>query len=180
MGTGLIRRTVCPSCGAENIPGADSCESCLTDLSALDIPGTLRVASESDLTRPISEARLSRPRSIAPSASVGEAIRLLKEDPGGAVVVVEAGAVVGIFTERDVLKSVAGNPGALERPVSGVMTHDPVVVRDDDSMAVVLNKMGDGGFRHIPLVRDGELVALVTASDVASWLLGRFFDPANG
>jgi CBS domain-containing protein len=55
------------------------------------------------------------------------------------------------------------------------MTHDPVVLRDDDLMATALHKMGTGGFRHIPLVRDGELVAIITARDVVSWLLGHYF-----
>jgi CBS domain-containing protein len=56
------------------------------------------------------------------------------------------------------------------------MTPDPVVLRVDDSMAVALNKMGVGGFRHVPVTRDGTLVGLVTARDLMSWVMGRFFD----
>jgi CBS domain-containing protein len=56
------------------------------------------------------------------------------------------------------------------------MTPDPVVLRDDDTMAMALNKMGDGGFRHIPIVKSGELVGIITARDVMSWVLGKYFD----
>jgi len=51
-----------------------------------------------------------------------------------------------------------------------------VVLRDDDTMAMALNKMGDGGFRHIPIVRGGELVGMITARDVMGWVLGKYFD----
>ena len=46
------------------------------------------------------------------------------------------------------------------------MTHDPVVLRHDDTIAVALNKMAVGGFRHIPIVEDGRPVGVVTARDV--------------
>ena len=120
--------------------------------------------------------RLSKPRTVSPQASVREAIAAMKDDPLGAVVVTQDGAVAGIFTERDVLKRIAGQPQLLDGPVSAYMTADPVVLRDDDLMAVALNKMGDGGFRHIPITRDGQLVGMVTARDVMAWVLGRYFD----
>jgi CBS domain-containing protein len=56
------------------------------------------------------------------------------------------------------------------------MTPDPVVLREDDTMAFALNKMGDGGFRHVPVVRDGELVGMITVRDIMNWVLGRYFD----
>jgi CBS domain-containing protein len=43
-------------------------------------------------------------------------------------------------------------------------------------MAAALNKMGDGGFRHIPMLHDGNLAGIVTGRDVLQWLLGRYFD----
>jgi CBS domain-containing protein len=176
MAIGQTNIVVCPSCGQENIEGVDTCENCMADLRAIDVPESAQVASESDLTLPISSIRLSHPRVVAPETTVREAVVLMREDSTGAVVVVADGVVVGIFTERDILKKVAGTPGALNTQVSTYMTHDPVVLRDDDMMAVALNKMGDGGFRHIPVVRHGQLVAIVTARDVMSWVLGRYFD----
>jgi CBS domain-containing protein len=90
--------------------------------------------------------------------------------------VLEDSRVVGILTDRDILKKVALREGALDQPVSQHMTPDPVVLREDDMVAYALNKMGDGGFRHIPVVRDGELVGMITVRDIMNWVLGRYFD----
>ncbi|MGI8926833.1 MAG: CBS domain-containing protein [Tepidiformaceae bacterium] len=152
----------------------------MSDLRSIDVPVTSQVDSDSALSEPIGDARLSKPTTIEATATVAVALDVLRRDPNGAVVVVDGARVTGIFTERDVLKSVAGRPEALSRPLTEFMTHDPVVLREDDSMAVALNKMGAGGFRHIPLLRDGKLVALVTANDVMSWVMDRFFAQTNG
>lgn len=167
---------VCPSCGAENIEGTDQCVNCTADLRSLDIPDSDQIASESDLNRPISSMRLSKPHSVSPETTVHDAIAFMREETVGAVVVVAEGKIVGVFTERDVLKKVAAQPGALEAPVSTYMTPDPVVLRHDDKMAYALNKMGAGGFRHIPVVKDGSFYAMVTARDVMSWVMGKYFD----
>ena len=167
---------VCPSCGVENIQGTDTCENCLGDLMAIDVPDSAQIASESDLTLPISSMRLAKAQTVSVNATVRDAIAVLRQEAAGAAVVVSGTNIVGIFTERDVLNKVAGRAGAQDASVAVYMTPDPVVLRDDDMMAVALNKMGDGGFRHIPVTRDGRLVAMVTARDVMSWVLGRYFD----
>lgn len=167
---------VCPSCGTENIEGVDTCEHCLMDLRSIDVPESAQVVPESDLTLPVSMARMTRPRTVSPDATVRQAVEEMRADPSGAVVVMELGRVVGIFTDRDVLMRVAGIPGAMDEPVARYMTPDPVVLREDDMMATALNKMGDGGFRHIPVVREGELVGMVTVRDIMNWVLGRYFD----
>ncbi len=167
---------VCPSCGTQNIEGVDTCEHCLMDLRSIDVPESAQVVPESDLTLPVAGARMTRPRTVSPGQTVRQAIDEMRTDPSGAVVVVEQGRVVGIFTDRDVLLRVAGVPGVMDEPVARYMTADPVVLRQDDMMATALNKMGDGGFRHIPVVRDGELVGMVTVRDIMNWVLGRYFD----
>jgi CBS domain-containing protein len=170
---------ICPSCGAENIEGVDTCENCMQDLRTLDVPDTFQVAPDSDLTCLLREIRLSRAQTVPPATPVRDAVEALKSDPTGALVVVEDERVVGIFTDRDVLKRVAGYAGALDEPVSRYMTPDPVTLRDDDTMAAALNKMGDGGFRHIPMLQSGRLTAIVTVRDVMHWLLGQYFDRPN-
>lgn len=167
---------VCPSCGAANIEGSDSCERCLMDLTSIDIPEAAQVLKESDLALPISALRLSKAVMVSPQAAVREAIDLMRRDRVGAVAVVESGRVVGIFTDRDVLRRVAAVAGALDLPVAAVMTPDPVVLREDDMVAAALNKMGVGGFRHIPVVREGQLIGMLTGRDVLNWVMGRYFD----
>jgi CBS domain-containing protein len=168
---------ICPTCGARNIEGTDTCEHCQADLRTIDGPEISQVASESDLLLPVASLRLRRPRSVTAAATTAEAVAAMQEDTTGAVVVVDSGRIVGIFTERDVLKKCAGNAETGSGAVSDFMTHDPVVLRLDDSMAVALNKMGVGGFRHIPIVGDdGSLLGIVTARDVWQWVMGRYFD----
>ncbi len=174
-----IERTnivVCPSCGAENIEGVDTCGNCLADLRSIDVPDTYQIASDSDLSLPIGSIRLSRANAVQRRATVQDAIARMRSDATGAVVVLEGERIAGIFTERDVLKKIAGRPERLSEPVERYMTPDPVVLREDDAMAAALNKMAVGGFRHIPIVRDGQLVAIVTGRDVWAWVMGRYFD----
>ena len=60
---------------------------------------------------------------------------------------------------------VAGRP-VTARPIAELMTRDPVVLRHDDTIAVAINKMAVGGFRHIPITDDGRPTGVVTARDV--------------
>ena len=173
-GSGLVP---CPACGEENIAGTDRCENCLQPLRSMDVPETVQAVSESAFSAPLSSLRLIRPPALAPTASVREAIALLAANPGGAVLVLEGGALSGIFTERDVLKKVAGQPGSLDAPLAEYMTADPVVVRESETVAVALHKMAAGGFRHVPLdTADGFLI--VTASDALRWVVERYIDSA--
>jgi CBS domain-containing protein len=71
---------------------------------------------------------------------------------------------------------VAGYPERMHDSVAHYMTPDPVVLRDDDTMAMALNKMGVGGFRHIPYTRAGSLAGMLTARDVMNWLMSKYFD----
>ena len=148
----------------------------MTDLSSIDIPETAQGISETEFNAALSEVRLSKPLAVERMTSVAEAIELLRSAPDSAVIVSDAGKTIGIFTERDVLNKIAGNPARLADPVFRWMTADPVVLRETDTMAVALNKMGGGGFRHIPLVNGDEVVGVVTASDVMQWVMARYFD----
>ena len=168
---------VCPACGADNIRGTDRCENCLLPLSSLDTPETAHMLGDSELAEPLSELRIHDVTTLDPSVTVKEAIAVLKEDPSGAVLLKDPASqrIVGIFTERDVMTRVAGFDVNLFEEVSGFMTKDPVILRDSDTVAVALNKMGDGGFRHIPLFHDGVLSGVVTANDLARWVMTRYF-----
>ncbi len=162
---------VCPGCGAENTEGADTCEQCQTDLVNLRA-----LANDDPLAVALSSLRLSKPLIVQRSGTVRNAVELLARDPGSAVVVVDGVDIVGIFTERDVLTRVAGQENLLDAPIVDHMTPDPVLLRDSDTIAVALNKMGSGGFRHIPLVEDGQIVAIVTVRDVITWMMSSYFD----
>ncbi len=165
----------CPDCGAMNIAGVDRCENCGQPLRSVDIPETDQAISESAFSEPLTSLRLQRPPALAPTATVREAVNLLVENKGGAVLVVDGNALAGIFTERDVLKKVAGRPGSLDAPVAEYMTTDPVLVREDETIAVALHKMAAGGFRHVPMDTAGGF-RVVTASDALRWVVERYIE----
>ena len=99
------------------------------------------------------------------TADADEAVRRMHDNGTDCVLVVDGGRLVGIFTDRDAVLKVAGRE-LKARPIAELMTHDPVVVRHDDTVAVAINKMAVGGFRHIPIVEDGRPTGLVSARDV--------------
>jgi CBS domain-containing protein len=99
-----------------------------------------------------------------PQTSVGEAARMMKENKVGAVLVVEDGRLVGIFTERDAVYRVmalGGEPA--EITLDEVMTRDPKTVEPDETFGYALLLMHEHGFRHAPVVEDGLPVGVVSA-----------------
>ena len=103
------------------------------------------------------------------TADADEAVRAMHANGTDCVLVVDGGRLVGIFTDRDAVLKVAGRPVG-PRPIAELMTRDPVVLRHDDTIAVAINKMAVGGFRHIPIVENGRPTGVVTARDVFSHL----------
>lgn len=167
----------CPSCNERNLWGDDLCWNCQQSLTDIELPTHADTAKESEieLNRPLSTLRLRPATMVKTTVTVSDALESLRGDSGGAVLVMDGAWIAGIFTERDVLLKVAGIPGALSRPVTDVMTPDPVVLVPTDRMNVVLNKMGVGGFRHIPVVSEGEVVGVVTAREAMRWVLLQYF-----
>jgi len=110
---------------------------------------------------------------IAPTASVLEASRTLAEKRFGSLVVSEDGAtVVGILSERDIVREV-GRRGAavLSDPVEKLMTRKIVTCTRADKAVAVLGTMTEGRFRHMPVVEDGRLAGLITLGDVVKYRL---------
>ncbi|MGE5595305.1 MAG: CBS domain-containing protein [Hyphomicrobiales bacterium] len=166
---------ICPNCGAENIEGTDICENCLMDLRTVDVPDTVQVASDSDLLEPISSLRLREARTVPVTATLREVIKRMHDEVAEALIVMKGADIAGIFTERDVLKRVVEEQVDFDAPISRYMTPDPVALRDDDTMATALNKMGDGGFRHIPVTNRGQLIGVLGARDVMNWVMSKYF-----
>ena len=86
-------------------------------------------------------------------------------DIGAVVIVDEAGNLAGIFTERDLLTKAVG-PEKAQLPVSAFMTPRPETVRESDSLAYVLHKMDGGGYRHLPVVKNGRPVGMISVRDM--------------
>ncbi|WP_159591848.1 CBS domain-containing protein [Chelativorans xinjiangense] len=105
---------------------------------------------------------------IAADKTLGEAAALLADRGIGAIVVKSGDdRISGILSERDIVRVIAGEgPGALEKPVSAVMTARVKVCREDHTVNEVMQIMTEGRFRHLPVEKDGRLAGIVSIGDV--------------
>jgi len=101
------------------------------------------------------------------TASVREAIALLAERRIGALPVLQDGAIAGIFSERDVVyKLQEHGPDVLDRTVGEVMTSPAVTVEPETEVLTALGLMTRRRIRHLPVVRDGEMIGFVSIGDL--------------
>ena len=99
-----------------------------------------------------------------PQATVRQAALLMAGNNTGAVLVVEDEALLGIFTERDVVfRVIAQGLDTDTTPLAAVMTATPVTVEPERTYGHALQLMYERGFRHLPVVEDGKLLGLVSA-----------------
>lgn len=105
---------------------------------------------------------------IEPTADLASAARLLAKHGIGAVLIRGAGGrLSGILSERDIVRAVSeGGADALGLSVGQVMTRNVATCSEVDTVAELMERMTAGKFRHLPVLRDGELVGLVSIGDV--------------
>lgn len=111
--------------------------------------------------------------SIRPQATLREAVTALRDKGIGALLVRDAeGALVGILSERDIVRKLAETPGeTLPKLVADVMTKKVQVCAPGDPLMTVLRRMTEGKFRHMPVADDDGLVGMVTIGDVVNYRL---------
>ena len=115
----------------------------------------------------------SEPIRLLPEASVAEAVtRMGDNHRAGVVVVDQAGRLVGIFTERDLLTRVVRQGRDLTQTrLAEVMTADPEALSPDDRICFAINRMHNAGYRTVPLVdAHHHPIGVVTVNDVVGWL----------
>jgi len=105
---------------------------------------------------------------VGPDVSVAEAAGLLDSRRVGAMVVVaDDRSVVGIVSERDVVRVLAREGGdALAKPVSHCMSRQVLVAALDDRVDELLERMTDRRIRHLPVLQDGRLAGIVSIGDL--------------
>ncbi len=104
---------------------------------------------------------------IEPTATLEAAAhKMARRNVGAAVVVDDRGGIAGIFTERDLLRAVAGGVKPESADVRSHMTANPVTLPPDHSPSEAAQIMSEGRFRHIPVVDSGELVGIVSIRDL--------------
>jgi CBS domain-containing protein len=105
---------------------------------------------------------------VRPDASLFEIINKLAQKRIGAIVVVgDNGEVVGIISERDIIRRLAAQgEAALNEPVSQSMTSSVVSCQETSTIDEIMEVMTQGRFRHVPVIEDGALVGIVSIGDI--------------
>lgn len=165
----------CPSCHADNIAGVDQCTECQTDLRHLDVPAGRTSIERSMMRDPIADLIPRDPLKVGGETPVRHVVqRLIQTGRNCALVVSDDGAMIGIFTERDVLLRTADRyPQVADRPVREFMTPDPERVRPDDTIAYGLNRMMVGDYRHMPIEREGKAMGVVSVRHILGYIESR-------
>ena len=158
---------ICGECGFDNAAGVDACEACGSYLSPsvqVDTSTPFDAHLVSDM---VDQLVTQPPLFVAADQCVWDAVATMREKRHGCVLVESDGEVTGIFTEHDLLTKVVGAGSPRSVSVGDVMTPDTVVLRCDDSLAVLVNKMVVGFFHHVPIVdTDGKVTGVVSAREV--------------
>jgi CBS domain-containing protein len=106
--------------------------------------------------------------SVAPTATVAEAAETMVKGRVGSAVVVDGPWLLGIFTERDVLRVAAAGADPTSTPVKDWMTKEPMTVDPDTDTDDAAAVMATQGFRHLPVVDGESVVGVVSLRDVLS------------
>ncbi|MSR78496.1 MAG: CBS domain-containing protein [Candidatus Omnitrophica bacterium] len=168
----------CISCGHLNIDGSERCEECLHSLMHLKLPGAKKDDQIQSvmMAEPVGNLLTGEDLLVANvTDTIQKVIKIFRKAKKNCVLVYEQKHLVGILSNRDILKKVAGKYKDLSKVhVGAVMTSVPEFVKASDPIAYVINKMAMGGFRHLPVLNeDGTPISIVTVQDVLSYLSNR-------
>jgi CBS domain-containing protein len=115
------------------------------------------------------------PFSVPPTATAADAVALMRQRRVGCLLVCENGRVVGVFTERDLMRRVLAAGRSLATPVADCMTPDPVVVRPKEPIGAAVRRMEEGGYRHQPVVdEDGRPLGVLSVKRIVHYLAEHF------
>jgi CBS domain-containing protein len=118
----------------------------------------------------IGEMMARDPLAVAPEDTIGEAAQKMVDRGVGSAVVLDYGRLIGIFTERDLLRAVADRVHSSEARVREWMTGEPITITPETSSEEAAQLMLDNGFRHLPVVEGERAVGIVSIRDVARWI----------
>ena len=110
--------------------------------------------------------------SVGPDTPVNECVRLMTSGKIGALIVMDGERLIGIFTERDALNKVlAGGLDPGNTKVSEVMTKDPYCIHPTTTVGDAMELITKRRFRHLPIVDNGKVLAVVSSGDLTHWLV---------
>lgn len=116
------------------------------------------------------------PVAVEPAMTIADAIVLMQNQKVAAILVCESDRLVGVITERDVLRLLAAKTD-MSQPIGSVMSGKPVTVNDSDTVGEAISRMAAGGYRHLPIVssiRPTEATGMVDVRGIMRYLVEHF------
>jgi len=116
----------------------------------------------------VRELMTTEPVTVEPNATLGEVATLMKQEDCGSIPVVEAGRLVGIVTDRDiVIRGIAAGSDPRTQRVSAIMSAAPVTIGPGADLTEAEKVMADRQIRRLPVVENGKLVGIIVTAQVA-------------
>src|SRR5580698_10030051 len=110
--------------------------------------------------------------SVAPEATVFEAIKLMAEKNIGSLLVMSGGKLAGVITERDYTRKVAlQGKTSKDTRVREIMPHEFITVTADDSVEDCMRMMTEHRVRHLPVMEADNVIGLVSIGDLVNWII---------
>ncbi len=133
-------------------------------------------AEESIRTEKLRYLPLAEPTCMLPDTPLSQALDKMRKNRAACALVCSGGhELLGILTERDVLRKVVGENVDDSIPVEQLMTPTPRSLSQEDTLLKAIQLMTEGGYRHVPLTdKDGRLVGLISAHDVITYIAEHF------
>lgn len=115
------------------------------------------------------------PHQIDPDQTVADAVEMMRRKNVGCLVVCRDGRLIGILTERDLMRRVFAPGLPMTTPVSDCMTPDPITVSSKESIRAAIERMEKGGYRHLPVLDEKErLVGILSIKRIVHYLVEHF------
>ncbi|MGA2244625.1 MAG: CBS domain-containing protein [Verrucomicrobiota bacterium] len=110
--------------------------------------------------------------SVAPEATVFEAIRVMAEKDVGSLLVMSEGRLAGLFTERDYTRKVAlHGKTSKETRVREIIPRETITITPDDSVEDCMRLMTEKRVRHLPVVEGPNVVGIISIGDLVNWII---------
>lgn len=123
----------------------------------------------------VSRLHPTPPLRLAPDQTVADAVRLMREHRVGCLLVCRGDRLLGVFTERDLMRRVLAAGLPLTTPVADCMTPAPVVVGPKESIGAAVRRMVEGGYRHLPVVDEaGRPMGVLSVKRIVHYLAEHF------
>ena len=123
----------------------------------------------------VSRLNPTPPRCVGPDQTVADAVALMRRHRVGCLLVCAGERVLGLFTERDLMRRVLAQGRPLSDRVSDHMTPDPVTVSPHEPISAAVRRMEEGGYRHLPVVdRGGKPRGILSVKRIVHYLVEHF------